>query len=257
MSALEGADHRMQRMERMYRLQRFIYDPTRRFYLPGRDRAIAELEAGPGTAVLEIGCGTGRNLMHIARRYPGARVFGVDASAAMLRTARARRARAGVAHRIRLARGDAVADDPAAMFDVAGGFDRVLFSYALSMIGLWRAALARAVAALAPGGRLHVVDFGAMTGLPGAVRGGLRAWLALFGVRPCPEVVAALEARAGTVVATDILGGYAFHARLGLDGRRAPRLRPMDASAPPAPVPDRRRDQRRWARVAGEEGVRP
>ena len=55
-------------MNRMYRWQRFIYDATRRYYLLGRDQLIAELAPGAGAAVLEIGCGTGRNLVQAARQ---------------------------------------------------------------------------------------------------------------------------------------------------------------------------------------------
>ena len=80
-------------MDRMYRRQRHIYDATRKFYLLGRDDAIAALAPGPGEAVLEIGCGTGRNLIAVARRFPQAQVFGLDVSSEML-GARARRSRA-------------------------------------------------------------------------------------------------------------------------------------------------------------------
>lgn len=34
----------MLRTSRMYRWQRHVYDATRRYYLPGRDRMIAELQ---------------------------------------------------------------------------------------------------------------------------------------------------------------------------------------------------------------------
>ena len=58
------------RMNRMYRWQRHIYDGTRRYYLLGRDRMIAGLQPVAGASVLEIGCGTGRNLVLAARLYP-------------------------------------------------------------------------------------------------------------------------------------------------------------------------------------------
>ena len=59
-------------MDRMYRRQRHIYDLSRKYYLIGRDEAIARLKPAPGDGVLEIGCGTGRNLIKAARAYRGA-----------------------------------------------------------------------------------------------------------------------------------------------------------------------------------------
>ena len=80
-------------MDRMYRLQRHFYDLTRKYYLFGRDGLIERLDARPGETVLEVGCGTARNLVRLARRYPGARLHGLDASEAMLLTAAAKLAR--------------------------------------------------------------------------------------------------------------------------------------------------------------------
>jgi S-adenosylmethionine-diacylgycerolhomoserine-N-methlytransferase len=74
-------------MDRNYRFQRHIYDATRKYYLLGRDPLISGLAVPQGAAVLEIGCGTGRNLLQVAHRYPDARLFGLDISAAMLEKA--------------------------------------------------------------------------------------------------------------------------------------------------------------------------
>jgi S-adenosylmethionine-diacylgycerolhomoserine-N-methlytransferase len=170
-------------MDRMYRRQRHVYDFTRKFYLLGRDELIAALQPPPGGTVLEIACGTGRNLIRAAKAYPRARFYGLDVSEEMLATARAHVAAAGLAGRIALAKGDATAFDPQALFGVAA-FDRVFVSYALSMIPPWERAAAEAAARLASGGALHVVDFGDQGELPGVVRAGLRAWLAPFSVTP-------------------------------------------------------------------------
>ncbi|MEO0699878.1 MAG: methyltransferase domain-containing protein, partial [Pseudomonadota bacterium] len=62
------------------------------------------------------------------------------------------------------------------------GFDRIILSYSLSMIPDWEDALDHAAAQLAPGGELHVVDFGDLSGLPGPLEKGLHAWLAKFHV---------------------------------------------------------------------------
>jgi S-adenosylmethionine-diacylgycerolhomoserine-N-methlytransferase len=180
-------------MDRIYRRQRAIYDLTRKYYLLGRDATIAALDPPDGGTVLEIGCGTGRNLILAARRFPAARLYGVDISQAMLETAGASIARAGLAHRIFLAHGDAAAFDPEASFGVAK-FDRVFCSYTLSMIPPWREALARAAGFVAPGGALHVVDFGPMDGLPGWFGRAIRAWLAKFSVAPRDDLDGAFRA---------------------------------------------------------------
>lgn len=183
-SAKTAGDHAAL-MDRVYRGQRHIYDATRKYYLFGRDRLIDELGAAPGMAVLEVGCGTGRNLAKIAQAWPGVKLHGLDISAQMLKSARATLGSTG-----HLALGDATRFEPRELFSRTG-FERVVLSYALSMIPDWEAALAQAMAAVAPGGTLHVVDFGDLAGLPRPVRGGLEAWLAKFYVSPrrtLPEV---------------------------------------------------------------------
>ena len=165
-------------MDRVYRWQRPIYDLTRKYYLFGRDRLIRELEARPGMAVLEIGCGTGRNLAMVAKHWRGVRLHGLDISGEMLRSARKRLGLSGT-----LALGDATRFDAQALLG-RDGFERVMLSYALSMIPDWKEALAQAAATLAPGGSLHVVDFGDCAGLPRPSRALLTGWLAQFHVSP-------------------------------------------------------------------------
>ncbi|MEA2850407.1 MAG: S-adenosylmethionine-diacylgycerolhomoserine-N-methyltransferase, partial [Rhodospirillaceae bacterium] len=120
-------------MDRLYRRQRHFYDVTRKHYLLGRDRLIDGLAPPAGGRVLEIGCGTARNLVTAARAWPEAQFFGIDISAEMLDTARRVVGRAGLAARIELARGDATSFDPAWLFGVPC-FSRIFFSYSLSMI---------------------------------------------------------------------------------------------------------------------------
>ncbi|TIV98235.1 MAG: SAM-dependent methyltransferase, partial [Mesorhizobium sp.] len=50
-------------MDGVYRWQRHIYDLTRKYYLLGRDRLIDGLDVPRGGTVLELGCGTGRNIV--------------------------------------------------------------------------------------------------------------------------------------------------------------------------------------------------
>ena len=94
-------------MDGIYRHQRHVYDATRRYYLLGRDRLLAGLAVPAGGDVLELGCGTGRNLVLAGRRYPDAHIFGLDISAEMLASARRQIVRCGLAGRIAVAAGDA------------------------------------------------------------------------------------------------------------------------------------------------------
>src|SRR5580692_1779653 len=171
------------RMNRMYRWQRHIYDATRRYYLLGRNQLISGLRPAAGANVLEIGCGTGRNLVLAARRHPETRFFGIDVSTEMLTSAVSAVSRRGLTNRIRVAHGDATAFNPEALFKVAA-FDHVMISYSLSMISDWRRVLRTAASRIKPGGQLHIVDFGRQERLPGILRTLLLRWLMLFHVTP-------------------------------------------------------------------------
>ena len=89
-------------MDGIYRHQRHIYDATRKFYLLGRDHLIDELQPPAGGTVLEVGCGTGRNLAAVAARYPSAQLYGIDISAEMLKSAGRTLHRAGAGSRTRV-----------------------------------------------------------------------------------------------------------------------------------------------------------
>ena len=179
-------------MDEVYRYQRHIYDLSRKYYLLGRDGLIADLAPPNGGAVLEIGCGTGRNLIAVGKAWPQARLYGVDISEAMLDTARKAVAKAGMADRVVLAQGDACAFDMTALFG-RQAFERVFISYALSMIPNWEGALRQAASCVADGGKLEVVDFGQQDGLPAWWKRGLFAWLAKFHVAPRTDLRRAID----------------------------------------------------------------
>jgi S-adenosylmethionine-diacylgycerolhomoserine-N-methlytransferase len=181
-------------MNRTYRRQRYVYNITRKYYLLGRDRMIATLDPPDGGCVLEIGCGTGRNLIVAAREFPGARFFGIDVSTEMLTTAIGAISRAGLSSRIRVAHADATRLDAARLFG-RPQFDRIFISYSLSMIPDWRSAFDIAFRHLTPGGELRIVDFGGQEGLPPLFRTALRRWLALFHVHPIDGLEAFLRKR--------------------------------------------------------------
>lgn len=203
-------------MDQVYRHQRHFYDVTRKYYLLGRDHLIARLDPPDGGHVLELGCGTGRNLIAAVRRYPQVRFHGVDISGEMLATARKNVAAAGLDGRIVLAQGDATRFDPAA-FGLQR-FERVFFSYSLSMIPPWRRALIHGASLVAPGGRLSLVDFGQQDGLPGWFRRLLFAWLARFHVHPPPDPadkVARIAVDFGAPFTfVDLYRGYACYAEI-------------------------------------------
>lgn len=181
-----------ERMDRMYRHQRRIYDLTRKFYLLGRDGMIRQLNARPDAHVLEIGCGTARNLILAAKRFPDADFFGVDISEEMLATARKNIAREKLDDAIEIAHADAAAFDPKPLFGIER-FDRIFISYSLSMIPVWRGVLQQAIRMLAPGGELHVVDFGDQRGLPGWFGRALHRWLEAFHVTPRSDLEIQLQ----------------------------------------------------------------
>lgn len=190
-------------MDEVYRGQRHIYDLTRKYYLFGRDTLIAGLNARAGMRVLEVACGTGRNLAKVGKTWPGVRLFGLDISAEMLKSARA-----AVGAEARLGEGDACAFDPQSLLGEPA-FERIVLSYSLSMIPDWEGALDHAAGLLAASGSLHVVDFGDLQGLPGPFQTLLRRWLAKFHVEPRSSLPAAAARMA--------------HARgLRLESRRGP-----------------------------------
>ncbi len=102
--------------------------------------------------ILEVGCGTGQNLLHLGRLLPEAQLWGLDLSPHMLARARQKLRRLG--QRVTLV--EAAYDRPVA----PGRFDLVVCSYALSMFNPgWEAALLTARQDLCSGGAIAVVDF--------------------------------------------------------------------------------------------------
>lgn len=192
-------------MDEVYRGQRHIYDFTRKYYLFGRDTLIQGLDARAGMRVLEVACGTGRNLAKIAKAWPGVRLFGLDISAEMLKSARA-----ALGAEARLGEGDACAFDPQGLLGEPA-FERIVLSYSLSMIPDWEGAFDHAAGQLAPGGQLHIVDFGDLGGMPGPFAAGLRVWLAKFHVTPR----AAMPAVAARIAAARGLGLASTHGAFG------------------------------------------
>ena len=183
-------------MDRKYRYGRHVYDVIRRFTLLGCDKLLDRVITGPSTATLEVGCGTARNLLRLAARREPGRLYGLDASHAMLTTAERsiRRVagrepgRAGVV----LRQGLAEDLDARRMFGREERFDTIFFSYCLSMVPAWQQALRAAMANLVPGGVILIVDHWDQRDLPTAFSAGLRAWFFGRQAAEWPEVHQAL-----------------------------------------------------------------
>ena len=204
-------------MDRMYRMQRYFYDATRKYYLLGRDKLLDEMDVRAGESVLEAGCGTARNLIILGSRHPQANLFGLDASAAMLETAQAKVDAAGV-NDIKLETalaGDFSFDET---FRLAEPFDKIFFSYSISMIPPWRESIDNALRNLKPGGELFIVDFFDQADLPAAFRKFLKWWLSKFHVRFWPELLPHLrsleESGAVSLRVEPLFRRYSFIARM-------------------------------------------
>lgn len=114
------------------------------------EAVLARTAVGPADRVLELGCGSGGTLFHVARRAPRGLVVGIDASDAMLRRARMRDPDLVGSGRVRL--------EPGTCADLSaftpGGFDKV---YAVHEVYFWsdpRAELGEIRRVLRPGGEL-------------------------------------------------------------------------------------------------------
>jgi S-adenosylmethionine-diacylgycerolhomoserine-N-methlytransferase len=169
-------------LNRYYGISRHFYDLTRKYYLFGRDTVLRELLAEPWDRLIEVGVGTGRNLRMLHAARPGALLGGIDASDQMLAHVRPRAPWAKLAH------GFAEDADLVALLDGQRP-DRVLFSYCLSMVSDPVAALRNTQRALAPGGKVVVVDFSDLEGLPRLLQRSLRRWLTTFHVQPLDAAV--------------------------------------------------------------------
>jgi S-adenosylmethionine-diacylgycerolhomoserine-N-methlytransferase len=201
-------------MDEMYRWTRYVYDFTRKYYLLGRDRLLRDMILQPGDRVLEIGCGTARNLIRLAKQRPDIRCFGLDASTEMLATAAAQVKSRRLEERITLAQGLAEELDYAKTFGLNAPFDAAFFSYSLSMIPTWPQAIDAALVNIKRGAALYVVDFWDQAGWPRWFRFVLKRWLDLFHVQHRPELLDYLrqldEKGQGTLTLKSVAGHYAY-----------------------------------------------
>jgi S-adenosylmethionine-diacylgycerolhomoserine-N-methlytransferase len=183
-----------ERLQAFYAPQANRYDAFRERLLRGRDELIERLPAPAGGVVVELGGGTGANMERFGGRLNSLkRYVVVDLCTALLDQARLRaRSRPNVE----------IVEADVTRYRPAEGVDCVYFSYALTMIDDWRAAIANALAMLKPGGTLGVVDFYVSGAKPRAgfvhhpawERWFWRRWFSHDGVRLSPDHLDALVA---------------------------------------------------------------
>lgn len=172
-NASHKSQHASAALARYYRWHARIYDATRWSFLFGRTALIRALanDPEPPRNTLEIGCGTGGNLLRLAQQFPEAAVTGLDLSADMLARARQKLE----ARRLPITLLQQRYERPLYPEPV---FDLIVFSYCLSMMNPgWNQALESAMRDLRPGGRLAVVDF------HDTRFAGFRRWMAVNHVR--------------------------------------------------------------------------
>lgn len=189
---IQNPERVFEKMDKMYRHQRYFYDLTRKYYLLGRDRLLREMRVADGENVLEIGCGTARNLIILAKKRGGAHFYGLDASAEMLKTAQRK---ADAKHLENITLKTALADE--FRFDETFGltqkFDACFFSYAVSIIPPWKESIENALENLKPGKSLYIVDFYDQKNLPAWFQKMLQSWLKQFHVKYPKELIPFLE----------------------------------------------------------------
>jgi ubiquinone/menaquinone biosynthesis C-methylase UbiE len=124
------------------------------FFLPPglRRRAVKQLNLQPGSCVLEVGCGTGRNFHHLQESIgPTGRIYGVDLSKGMLH-------RAGKLRELHDWKNVELKEADAADFTAPEELDGVLFSLSYNTMPHHLTVLRRAWKQLRPGGRLVIMD---------------------------------------------------------------------------------------------------
>jgi len=142
-----------QKVEKYYRFHSRIYDVTRWSFLFGREQIldlIPDLPTHP--RVMEVGCGTGKNIQRLQYHLPDAHILGIDLSEDMLsRAAQKVEGSSHVAFRQCEYGSESSKTEPC---------DLILLSYSLTMMGENIEEIMQQLSRdLKPGGYVAVVDF--------------------------------------------------------------------------------------------------
>ena len=203
-------DSTHERLIETYRKKAKHYDVVSRLYpLPGypqrgqRLRAVEALALRRGDGVVDIACGTGLNFSLLEEAVgPDGRIVGVDLTDAMLAQAQQRIEDNGWSN-VSLVQADAAA------YEFPTEVDAILSTYALTQVPGCGEVIAHGAAALAPGGRLAVLDLKLPDHTPRrlAQLGIAAEWIAC---RPWETIRAAMEDALVDVSWTELFFGTAF-----------------------------------------------
>jgi S-adenosylmethionine-diacylgycerolhomoserine-N-methlytransferase len=150
---IRGKDHAA-RLESFYSGQAEAYDDFRKRLLKGREEMIQAVPAPDRAVWVDMGGGTGANLEFLGERIAQLeKVYVVDLSPSLLAVASRRMEARGWTNAEAIEADATIWQPPEAPVDV------VTFSYSLTMIPDWFAAIDNAIQMLKPGGLIGVVDF--------------------------------------------------------------------------------------------------
>jgi SAM-dependent methyltransferase len=143
-----AADHRFDNAESWAR----VFDDPARDAWQKPDEVVRALKLAPGAAVADIGAGTGYFAVRLARAAPQGRVYGVDASADMVKYLAERAQREGLGNVTAVQAGARSANLPAPV-DLALLVD--VYHHIDDRVEYFRGLRG----SLAPGGRVAIIDF--------------------------------------------------------------------------------------------------
>ncbi len=197
LAPIRGTTH-ADRLQSFYAQQAAGYDASRSGMLHGRREMYQSIPVPDGGVWLDLGGGTGANLEHLGEDlHRLKRLEVVDLTPALLEVARQRVSERGWQN-VHLVQADVTRYQPAEPI-----VDVVTFSYALTMIPEWFAAIDQAHRLLRPGGMIGVVDF--FVGRKYPAEGQVRhpwltrafwpIWFGLDNIQLTPDHVAYLQRR--------------------------------------------------------------
>lgn len=184
-SIAKWVDYDISFVRRRYnRLARFFVFFEWLFWLPRsiRSKAVSRLELKRGSRVLEVGCGTGRNLAPLIEAVGAeGQVYGVDLSEGMLAEAKQLCVRQDWRN-VELMRADA------ANYVLPSPVDGVIFSLSYAVIPHHREALQHAWKQLRPGGYLVIMDAKLPSGIIGRLLHPFVVWTSKLTVLGNPDI---------------------------------------------------------------------